>query len=202
MPRQVIAVDIDDVLADSTETLRLIVNEWTGADLSRDDYMETGQYQGYYERVWAAHGLSDQFTYADLEKELIADQSHVPLLPGAVSTLRQLSKEYDVVFLTARNATWEDATRRWFKQHFFDHDINLYFTGNHRAGDYKPKGQLCKQLGASLLIDDNPAHCRSAIDEGIQAILFGQYGWHVDIPEQAVQCKDWATVLRYFGNAR
>lgn len=200
MTRKVIAVDIDDVLANSTETVRLIVNEQTGANLSRGDYMSTGQYQGYYEKVWADHGLSDRFCYADLEKELVADQSSVPFFPGADLALRKLSKDYDIVFVTARNASWEDATRRWFEQHFFDHDINLHFTGHYRASDYKPKGQLCRQLGVSLLIDDNPAHCRSVIEEGMDAILFGQYGWHYDIPEQAVRCRDWPTVLRYFSN--
>jgi 5'(3')-deoxyribonucleotidase len=201
MSRKVIAVDIDDVLADSTEALRLIVNERTGASLSRDDYMSTGEYWDYYEQVWARHGLSDKFQYSDIEKELALDQSYVPLLPGAVSAVRELNKRYDIVLITSRNTSWEDATRRWCKDYIFDHDINLFFTGSRHDSDYKPKGQLCKQLGVSILIDDNPTHCRSAIEEGVEALLFGSYGWHYDIPEQAVRCKDWPTVLEYFNNA-
>lgn len=201
MSRKVIAVDIDDVLADSTETVRLLVNERTGANLSRDDYMSTGEYWQYYEQVWAKHGLSSQFSYADIEGELALDQSNVPSLPGAVLALRELSKDHDIVVVTSRNSSWEDATRQWFKQHFFDHEIDLHFTGDRHASDYKTKGQLCKQLGVSLLIDDNPTYCRSAIDEGMGAILFGQYGWHYDIPEQAVRCQDWPTVLEHLNNA-
>jgi hypothetical protein len=60
------------------------------------------------------------------------------------------------------------------------------------------KGQICKKLGASYLIDDNVGHCEKAIEEGVSAVLFGEYGWHGDAPDKLVRCKDWPAVLEYF----
>jgi 5'(3')-deoxyribonucleotidase len=197
MSRQTIAIDIDDVLADSTNTLRLLVNARTNSDLTTEDYRVSGEYWGYYERVWAEHGLSDRIKFSDFEKEMEIDQSHVPLLPSAEFAIRELSRQYHVVLVTARNIEWERATKQWLKLHFGDNDIAVHYTGHRSADDYRSKGQLCKELGAFLMIDDNPGHCKAVMDEGIKAVLFGEYGWHGETPDGVVKCKDWPAVLEY-----
>lgn len=201
MNKPTVAIDIDDVLADSTDALRLLVNTRTNSSLTKEDYMTSGEYWGYYERVWAEHGLSDRIKFSDFEKEMEADQSHVPLLPSAEFAIRELSKRYHVVLVTARNIEWERATKQWLKLHFGD-GIDVYYTGHRRADDYKSKGQICKELGAVLMIDDNPGHCQAVMDEGVDAILFGKYGWHEDIPKGVIQCKDWPAVLDYVNEIR
>lgn len=196
MPKQTISIDIDDVIAHSSEALRVLVNQRIGASLTADDYMNVGgEYWGYYERVWHTHGLQDLVSFKDLSAEMALDQSHVPLLPGAEFAIHELTRQFDVVFITARDKSWETATRKWFNQQFSHDNIDLYFCENHKDSRAKTKGQLCRDLGVTVHIDDNVAHCQSVLDEGMAAILFGQYGWHVDIPEDVIYCKDWPTVL-------
>lgn len=196
-----IAVDIDDVLADSTEAIRLYANHRAGAALTKEDYRRPGEYWGYYERVWAEHGVENKVSFADFEQEMAADQSHIPLLPSADFVIRQLSENFHLVLITARNKEWEMATRDWFKKFLDKHDIELHFTGHRTAKDYTPKGVLCRNLGVDLLIDDNLVHCQSAIDQGVDAILFGEYGWHEDIPVHITRCKDWSAILDYVDKA-
>ncbi len=198
---QTIAIDIDDVIAESTNALRLLVNERTGADLTREHYMVEGEYRGYYSRVWQEHGLSDKISFEQVAAEMAIDQSHVPLLPGASFAVHELSKRFHIILITARDPIWEKETRRWFKDHFAQDDIEVYFIGYHKTDTSKTKGQLCRDLGASLLIDDNPEHCQSVIDEGIKAILFGEYGWHTTIPKEAIICKDWPAVMEYINDS-
>ena len=62
----------------------------------------------------------------------------------------------------------------------------------------KTKGELCQELNVSWLIDDNPEHCLSAVDAGVEAILFGEYGWHHEAPMHLTRCKDWPSVVDYF----
>lgn len=193
-----ISIDIDDVIADSTEALRLLVNERTGASLTKDDYHEVGgEYWSYYERVWKTHGIHDQVSFKHLSMEMAADQSHVPLLPGAESAIRQLAERFHVVFITARDKSWEVATRRWFHERFSHDDVELYFCESHKDTRAKTKGQLCKELGVVLHIDDNEAHCQTVTKEGIRAILFGHYGWHSGTAKDAVTCADWTAVMEY-----
>lgn len=192
--KQIIAIDIDDVIAASTESLRLAVNERHNAALTPEHYQIDADYWGYYERVWEMHGLEVDFD--DLNQDMAHDQSHVPLLPGATFAIGELSKKFDIVLVTSRDPAWEKATLEWLKRHFGDVFSAVHFAGNSKHNGTLSKGELCKQAGAFLLIDDNPEHCRSAIEHGLEAVLFGSYGWHTSTQGLHI-CQDWPQLLEY-----
>lgn len=197
MKKGKIAIDIDDVLADSTESLRLLVNKRLSMSLPKSAYRVPGRYWGYYERVWSEHGIAGQLDFKALNQEMEIDQSHVPVMANAQYAVHELVKDFHIVFVTSRDASWEKATKRWLHEQFGDENVEVYFCESHKNEAAKSKGEICKDLGADLLIDDNPSHCQSATDEGIATILFGEYGWHQDAEEDAVRCKDWPSVVEY-----
>jgi 5'(3')-deoxyribonucleotidase len=181
MSKKKIAIDIDDTIAASTESLRLRVNEKAGVSIPASGYQIPAHYWGYYERVWQIHDVDVEL--ADFEKEL--------------------TSKFNIIFITSRHHSWEAATRRWLKNVFSDiPSIDIYFTDSHHNAHGKSKGQLCKELKAKILIDDNAEHCRSAIDEDVRAILFGEYGWHLDVDKRIIRCKDWQAVLEYLDGER
>lgn len=203
MARQTIAIDIDDVLAEGTIALIDAANRKYGLSLTKQNYHDVGgDFNGYYERVWRTHGVDGIVRYEELSEEMAADQSHVPLLPGAEFAVHQLAKRFHIAFITARPESWEAATRRWFKQHLSGDDIELYFAGNHYDQNALTKGQQAKKLNAKLLIDDNVSNCQTALDEGLQVILFGEYGWQRNAPSNMVRCKGWPEVLEYLNETR
>lgn len=202
MKKPLIAIDIDDTIADSTESLRLLVNRRTERSLPASAYRVAGEYWGYYERIWEAHDIAHLVSHDDFAAEMIDDQSHVPLLPGALFAMSELGNNYRIVFITARDQSWEDATKRWFAMNLPDLDTQVYFTTAHRDANGKTKGQICRELGASVLIDDNVDHCKSAYSEGVEAILFGEYGWQHAVEPRMVRCKDWPAVLEYLSRDR
>lgn len=198
MKRQIIAVDIDDVIAAGTESLRLVVNQRLGVNLTSDHYRVPGDYWGYYERVWQSHGLAEKVSFKELNQEMEDDQSHVPLLPDVSFAITHLSKRFDIAIVTARDLAWERATLNWLREHFGDVFTGVHFAGSRHQDNKLTKGQLCRQVGAFVLIDDNIDHCESAINEGLQAILFGDYGWHQNVPGDLIRCKSWPEVLDHF----
>lgn len=194
-----IAVDIDDVIASSTDALRKLVNKRTGSKLTQAHYrVPDDEYWGYYERVWQTHGIEEKISLKSFHDEMAIDQSHIPLLPGAIFALGELAKKFHVLLITARDKTQEEATRKWLKSHFGDELSDIYFTRSHIETNDKTKGELCKDLGAAWLIDDNVEHCQSALAHGIKPILFGEYGWHQNLPSGLIRCKDWPSVVEYF----
>ena len=197
MQKPLIAIDIDDTLADSTESLRIMANQRTGLNVPREAYQVKGEYWGYYERVWAEHGVDKSYSFSDHKAEMELDQSSLLVIDGAVDALGTLATRYRIVLITARDRSWEAETRRWFRDRFDGIDFELYFTDHHHDDKGLTKGELCRQLGAELLIDDNDAHCRSAIDQGIGAIRYGTYGWHGDDVEEFACCRTWRDVLEY-----
>jgi len=193
---QLIAIDIDDVIADTKAAARAWVTVASGIVLDESVYESHSGYWDYYNRIWAAHGISG-VRYEQFLDELIEDQSHMPLLAGAQFAVRELRKNYRIVLITARDPLLEKATRRWIDEHL-GNDIQLFLSSNPLVrSTHKSKGQLCRELGASLLIDDNVENCKSALDAGVKAILFGRYAWQKDPPLQAVNIRSWPEVLEY-----
>ncbi len=202
MKRTIIAIDIDDVIADSTEAIRLSVNKRYNVNLKPEHYQVEGDFWGYYERVWDMHNLSDRVNYQDESAEMAVDQSHIPLLPGALFAITELSKRFDIIFITARYTEWQEATAVWLDKNLSGLFKDLHFAGNSEHADKKTKGQQAKEVGASWLIDDNPEHCLTAIAEGVNTVLFGEYGWQHDAPQDLLRCRDWPAVLEYFDAVR
>jgi len=195
--KPLIAIDIDDVISETTEAIRVWSNTASGVELSSHQFNQTaGEYWGYYERVWNNHGISLNFN--DFETSMAEDMIEVPLLADASFALHEILESYNVVLITSRITALRGHTERWFEKHFPGNNISLHFASNPKSGENRlTKGQICKQLGASLLIDDNPEHCASMLQEGLEAILFGDYGWQQAVPEGAVRCKRWPDVLEY-----
>lgn len=199
MKKPTIAIDIDDVLAQGTESLRLEVNKRLGVHLLPEHYRIPGDYWHYYETVWKVNGLSELITMEELNPQMVEDQSHVPPFKQARAVLNKLTKNYRLIVVTARKLEWEPATQRWLAMHFPNVFDGLYFAG-HYEESHQTKGELCRELGAQWLIDDNVGHAETALEQGIKVVLFGDYGWHKnkEIHKDIVRCKDWPAVLEYF----
>lgn len=195
--KPVISIDIDDVIADSTEHLRQVVNKRTGHTLSKEQYKISGEYWGYYERVWKEAGIDHLVDFAALNEEMVEDQSHVAVMDKAHEVLSGLTDKYTFILVTSRDESWKQATLAWIEERFSGVFEGLYFTGNRHSDSYRNKGELCAEHGVFMHIDDNINHCQSVIDLGIQTILFGEYGWQVDAPQDQVRCRTWGEVGDY-----
>ena len=199
MKKPIIAVDIDDVLALSTDSLRQVVNAHLGVDLPPEAYDIAADYWGYYDVVWAANGLNGQVSLDVIEPQMKIDQSHVEPIPGALAALSQMKQSYDIVVVTVRSSNWSRATDVWLQKNFPSIFNEVYFAEGFEGIQKKSKGALCAEIGASWLIDDNIEHAVSALELGMNVIVFGNYGWHhKGIPDGVVACKDWVEVGAYF----
>lgn len=198
MTKKKIAFDLDDVLADSTEFWRVEINKRTNQNLSKEHYRVPGAYWQYYENVWRTHKIDHLISIPDIDEQMTKDQSGIQAYADSLQVLKQLSEIYSLLVVTARNSDQRQETEKWLNTNFPDIFKNIYFADGQHGLKKKNKGEICKEIGASWLIDDNPSHCKDALDEGISVVVFGEYGWHQDVPSGAVTCKDWPAVLEYF----
>lgn len=197
--KQIIAFDLDDVLADSTEFWRVEINRRTGVYLTQEHYSVPGSYNTYYEDVWRTHGIDHLVSIPELDAHLAQDQSRISTYLGAYKALRHLASMYELVVITARYSNIKDETHKWLDENYHGIFSQILFTDGLKSLGTKNKGDFCKEIGAAWLVDDNPQHCMDALDKGVQAVLFGQYGWHYNqVPPAAVHCKDWTAVEEYF----
>lgn len=192
MGKPIIAFDLDDVLADSTAFWHLEVNRRTGVDLSPDDWKVPDEYSGYYTRLWQNHGIDHLFSVEDIDAHMETDQSGILAIPEAHAVLVKLKENHELVVVTARAPAQEKETRRWLDGVYPGIFERIFFTKN--EGNYRNKGYICNDIGAEWLVDDSPAHCHDALEHGVKAILYGEYGWHVEVSPKVVRCKTWKDI--------
>ncbi|CAN1136156.1 hypothetical protein LINPERPRIM_LOCUS20926 [Linum perenne] len=102
-------------------------------------------------------------------------------LPGAQRVLHKLSSHCKLSVVTSRQNIIKDHTVDWLEKHYpgLFHEIHF---GNHFAlqGESKPKSEICRSLGADILIDDNPRYALECAEVGIMVLLFdyeNSYPW-------------------------
>jgi 5'(3')-deoxyribonucleotidase len=199
MSREKIAIDIDDVLANSTDALRLFINQSRGVDLTEEHYRIEAQYWGFYESVWSQHGIDPTNLLKEFHGRQVTDQSDIRPIPGAVKATEKLSKAYDLLPMTSRPPEMQEETENWlaaqFEPVFADAPVFIGFGPDAK----RTKGQVCEELGIKYLVDDNIDHCKTALARGIGAVVFGDYGWNRKIPEGLVRCASWKEVENFFG---
>jgi 5'(3')-deoxyribonucleotidase len=200
--KKIIAIDIDDTLTESRNGVRKLANRKLDLELPIEAYSVSGEYWGYYERVWAEHGIKDQLNASELYRELHTDQTLTPLLPGAEYAIKQLLNSFEIVLITSRDKMWKTHTEDWLKEQFGNLAPELYFCESHANSSSETKGQICKKVGAQWLIDDNVDHCLGALELQVEPILFGEYGWHHKKPAGLKNLLSWPEVLEYFESVR
>lgn len=198
--RQVIAVDLDDVLSVNIPAFIEFSNKKWGTDLSVEDYKEN------WLDMWGIDAEE-----MNRRRRAIKEEFFTRLKPSVegVPVLKELANIYKLVITTSRRTEVKDVTLNWIDKYFggiFEevHHARI-FDGDIKAVDWshankKTKTRLYKEIGADFIIDDHLKHCIGADSAGITALLFGEYFWNTgaEIPESVVRVKDWKEVKDYF----
>lgn len=169
MRRLVIAVDCDDVLVQTTP---FFVNAYNAR---YDTDVQLSQAHVESHEIWNA----DRQLLEQRLAELMDTDDYRLLSPTkeAVDVLKELAKDHELHVVTARREH-----EREFTQQMLDRELAGVFTSMEFVGFTGSKGEVCKRIGAEVLIDDNARHLHDAVKNGLSldgAILFGDYAWSI-----------------------
>ncbi|XP_042050944.1 uncharacterized protein LOC121796225 [Salvia splendens] len=170
-----IAVDVDEVLGNFVSTLNRFIGDRYALNLPLSDY-----HVHEYFKIWncsrneADHRVHEFFKTPYFKTEINP-------IPGAHEALEKLSKIYNLSVVTSRQNVIKDHTIEWIEKHYPGIFQEIHF-GNHFAldGKSRPKSDICKSLGAKVLIDDNPSYAIDCAAAGIKVLLFdyeNSYPW-------------------------
>ena len=201
MTKRIIAVDIDDVLSGSAAGLAKYSNERWNADVAAEDYDED------WAKFWRV-SPEEAIRRADELHEAGVFGRHDPIAE-ALPAVIELKKHYKLIVVTSRRRRLQAETEAWLDRNFPGVFSEVHYAGffdnDASAHDVKKalvqhKADLCRELGANYLIDDQLKHCIAAADCGVQALLFGNYRWNrMDkLPKGITEVHGWEDVRRYF----
>jgi FMN phosphatase YigB (HAD superfamily) len=165
-----IAVDFDDTLVPFLEPFLEWHNHKAGTkhDMSQVISYKFSESLGGDNDYWETK--IDEFLDAGI-------QNTIGPFAGSVEALKRLGADYRLIIVTSRPERQRAQTQKLLDTFF----LNL-FAELHMRDDYSTthdKGEVCKHLGAAILIDDGGHNIVAAQRAGIHAIMFG------DFPSQA-----------------
>jgi uncharacterized HAD superfamily protein len=201
MQKEIIAIDVDDVLAANAEGFVNFSNRRWGTNLTVEDYDER------WTKVWRVD---------EAEVWRRSDEMHATGVFGeyrhftdAEEILCRLSEQYKLIVVTSRRTVIQKETMAWLDKHFGGIFDDVVFSGAYDRSDTTDlserfeitKTDTLVRIGAKYLIDDQLKHCYGAAESNVQAILFGNYSWNQadHLPANVTRCVDWQQVAKFFG---
>lgn len=192
MKKKLLAVDIDNVLADFNDAFVNYANANWGSNITAEEITED----------WAKLFGIDDVEWQRRAKELFSDNSklyrNLPLITGVERELVKLGQHFDIIAITSRSRGAESATRYWLDTNLPGVISEVHFSGIYdRFEDgvdscKRTKGELCKSLGIDFFIDDEPKHCVASADHEISTIIFGEYPTNRDFSDPRIpRAKTW-----------
>ncbi|KAJ3699114.1 hypothetical protein LUZ61_002819 [Rhynchospora tenuis] len=171
----VVAVDVDEVLGSFLSALNKFIADRCSWNHSVSEYHV---YEFF--RIWkCSRAEADILVHEFFKTHYFQDGIHP--IPGAYSALQNLSSFCSLSVVTSRQNAIRDHTLEWIEKHYPNLFEEIHF-GNHFAldGQSKPKSEICRSLGAQILIDDNPRYALECAEVGIKVLLFdyhNSYPW-------------------------
>lgn len=196
MKKQVIAVDLDDVLAAGAQGFIDFTNKRWGTNLTVNDFSER------WGDIWGVE-LEEEIERAEVVYEARVIREFNALYK-AKPVLTRLAGEYKLVIMTSRVQRMQQDTFDWLDKHYEGIFEEIHFSGFYdkitKHSHNYTKAELCREIGADYLIDDQLKHCFGAAEAGIKTLLFGDYKWNqaAKLPAGVVRVKDWTEVEEYF----
>jgi extradiol dioxygenase family protein len=100
-------------------------------------------------------------------------------IPHAIDILQELKQDYELHVVTSRQFAIQERTLQWIETHYPNIFTEIHF-GNHysREGKVRSKPEICRDIGAVLLIDDSLQYAYQCHTANIPVVLFGEYAWN------------------------
>ncbi|KAH7104752.1 HAD-like domain-containing protein [Auriculariales sp. MPI-PUGE-AT-0066] len=179
---RVVAVDLDDVLAQTNSAACAWHNDTYGTDMTLSSFY---YYHWWKNPLWGSPKEALMKSEAFYRSSKFADLAPVPGAVAGVNALRAMGVRLAIV--TARDASQRDLTTTWVKKHFNDAFDGIYFTGELATlkGKWNSgqvisggKAAVIHALGARILIDDSVENAFQCAEQQIETLVFGNYAWN------------------------
>jgi len=196
MTKPVLAIDIDEVLFPFAAEFRQFCDGRDRVERSLEQLVD------YDFDLWAgsaAESLELVHAFSRLDHRLVAP------LDQARETLAELRGQYRLVIVTSRDSEFEARTVAWLEHHLPGLCDDVIMAGNRHTGrSYRSKLEVCRELGAALLVDDQLHYVQEVARQGVPAVLFGDYPWNqmAELPMGVRRARNWAEVRRLLAGER
>jgi uncharacterized HAD superfamily protein len=191
----IIAVDIDEVLADTLNHFIFLYNQKFKTSFQRDDF--------YNFNWWEILGLARE-EFVEIFTRMVTQGffSELAVIAGARKGIRSLQEKYQLVIVTGRPKIVAAETRAWLDKHFPKAFTRIYFTREVVMGPIlRDKDEICQILGVDLIIEDEFDFAENCAEKNIPVLLFNKPWNRKDqVPSRITRVYSWEDILKEIKN--
>lgn len=190
--KKIIAVDIDEVLADFIAYFVEYHNLTYKTSMTKDKVFSFSLHEVF------------EVTKEDITSKMIrfSEEGHdtkITLVPGAKEGIDELLKKgYELHLVTSRPEAIRPQTEKWIEKNFPGKFTNLHHAFNpniHAKGSKMKKWEICKEIGAGVLIEDFLPNAIGCSENGINVLLMdAPWNQTEDLPTNVVRVKSWEDI--------
>jgi len=121
------------------------------------------------------------------------------LIEGAFGAINFLEKNNEIFFITSRPLSIKQKTLDFVKKHFPNSKIEIVFSGDFHKINGKTKAEICKELGISVLIEDNKDYALDCAKKGTKVFLMSKpWNKNYESHENLIKVTSWDEILEQF----
>lgn len=185
--KPVIVFDFDDVLVDVTRGFLKF-------------YADRREFVADYEKIETDISLLMKIAEEEelkLWDRFFASNEYLSLKPSpqTVKTLEKLRESFELVILTNRTQRFRQSAITWIEKHLQGYFSKTLFASDFPEGK-RSKGSICADLGATLLVDDEPKNIFSCIEHDIPVVVYDS-PWNRKLPKDLPRIKSLEEVERF-----
>lgn len=185
-----IAVDLDDSLADLISELLLFHNDRYGTCLKKSDFKSCN-----YADIWGGTrsdnvGKIREFFKSDYFRNIIP-------IAGSQEVLAILKeKGHNPFVVTGRENYFEQITHTFIEEYFSNIFSGIYHTNAYSEDLIRiKKSTVCKELNASIIIEDDLVHIIDCANSGIKVLVYDTPWNQGELPNGATRVSSWNQIL-------
>jgi len=185
-----IAVDLDDSLADLISQLILFHNERYGTCFKKENFNSNN-----YVDIWGGTRNDNVIKIRQFFKSGYFEKI-IPIT-GSQEVLKILRKNGHNPFLvTGRESHFEQITYAFIEKYFFDIFSGIYHTNAYSDNLVKiNKSTICKELNASIIIEDDLIHIIDCANSGIKVLVYDTPWNQGALPDGTTRVFSWNQIL-------
>lgn len=164
--RTKVAVDLDGVLINLQDKLVSFHNRRYGTNTRTEEIVHYD-----LDDIWKVG--EEEFIRRIMEFYRSQEFSEVEPIEGAVSGVEELSREFDLIVITARPPEIETATISEISRHFPGKFKEVILTDSLSLDSkWRGKADICLDRGVEIAVDDFYRNVQECASKGIYSILF------------------------------
>lgn len=189
--KKTIAVDIDDVLANTSEHLDKYYNQRFGTNIKLQDHQTYSLNNIWNCTAQEAIEIANDFFKSDYGTSILP-------FSGSQYAIEELSKKYDLIVITSRMLDFEKLTIDWVNQYFPNKFKEIVIT-NKMAKNKLPsreKYEICLEKNIDMMIEDNLHYAMQNASHNITTYLMDRpWNQNGQLPSLIKRVYAWNEIL-------